>query len=88
MFAPGNYIEAALWCLIALGFGGYAVRRGGVIRKRCGQAAVLFFLFGLSDVVEVQTGAWWQPWWLLLWKAGCVIGLGLLLIDHVRRRRA
>jgi hypothetical protein len=86
VFAVGNYIEAVLWCVIALGFGVQAIRKSGAIRTRCAQAAILFLLFGLSDVVEVQTGAWWRPWWLLLWKGGCVIGLGLLLIDRVRRR--
>jgi hypothetical protein len=31
--------------------------------------------FGLSDLVESQTGAWWTPWWLFAWKALCVLGL-------------
>lgn len=29
---------------------------------------ILFVAFGSSDVVEVYTGAWWEPWWLLTWK--------------------
>jgi len=43
-------------------------------------AAVSFILFGLTDFVEMRTGAWWHPWWLLAWKGGCVaVMVGLLL---------
>ena len=40
-------------------------------------------------IVEANTGnEWWHPWWLVLWKAGCVcILLFLLLTTWVRRRR-
>ena len=44
-----------------------------------GTAAATLTLFGLSDIVEIQTGAWWQPWWLLVWKGACISGLVLLL---------
>jgi hypothetical protein len=36
----------------------------------------LFVLFGSSDVVEAQTGAWWRPLWLLAWKGVCLGSLG------------
>ena len=35
-------------------------------------SAVTLVLFGLSDVVELQTGAWWKPWWLAVWKGLCI----------------
>jgi uncharacterized membrane protein HdeD (DUF308 family) len=41
--------------------------------------AVILILFGISDFVEMATGAWWRPWWLLVWKALCVL-IGLILI--------
>lgn len=44
-------------------------------RQRGLLAAITLILFGLSDAVELQTGAWWKPWWLLLWKATCVVVL-------------
>lgn len=84
-FAIANYVEAAVWGLIACAFAVAAVRRPAV-RARCALAAVTFALFGLSDVVEVRTGAWWRPWWLLAWNGACVAVLGVLLIDHLRRR--
>jgi hypothetical protein len=33
-----------------------------------------FVVFGASDVIEAQTGAWWHPWWLFVMKALCVLG--------------
>jgi hypothetical protein len=86
-FQIGNYAEAGLWVLIAAGFSVFAVRRRGLIRRRCLLATTAFLLFGLSDVVEVQAGAWWRPWWLLCWKAGCVVAMSWLLWDHLRQRR-
>ncbi len=86
MFETINYLEAALWCIIGLGFlfvAGVKPR----IRARCVVLGVVFVAFGASDIVEVQTGAWWRPWWLLLWKGACVGILGGQLIQYVRRRR-
>jgi hypothetical protein len=51
------------------------LRAGNVPRGRGYFVAATFVLFGLSDVVELQTGAWWRPWWLLVWKAACIIVL-------------
>ncbi|MCB1230017.1 MAG: hypothetical protein KDN19_07120 [Verrucomicrobiae bacterium] len=50
-------------------------------------AAVAFLAFGASDLVEIQTGAWWKPWWLLLWKAACIVGLFALWLHFRRIRR-
>ena len=86
-FATANYIESALWGLIALVFAVAATRRAGQVRLRCTLASVSFLLFGLSDVVEVATGAWWRPWWLLVWKGACVSSLLGLLVSHVRDKR-
>jgi hypothetical protein len=57
------------------------------VRVRCLVAAVTLVLFGISDVVEVETGAWYRPWWLLVWKGVCVMVLGYLLITYIREKR-
>lgn len=49
-------------------------------------SAVTLVLFGLSDVVELQTGAWWRPWWLLAGKAGCIAILVTCAAIHFRGR--
>ena len=86
-FDTANYLEAALWGVIALVFAAYAARRRGRARRRCAVAAVTFLLFGLSDVVEVEKGAWWRPWWLLAWKGICVLSMILLLVAHALSKR-
>jgi hypothetical protein len=85
-FAIANYFEAALWFTIGAAFLLHA------ILKRCGRqsalAATTFILFGFSDVTEAHTGAWWRPWWLLVWKGACLgIFLALLLRYATARRK-
>lgn len=44
--------------------------------------------FGVSDIIELQTGAWWRPWWLLLLKAACLLSFaqtGYYLWWHQKR---
>jgi hypothetical protein len=87
LFRTSNYIEAGLWIVIGMGFAMAAQGKSGLLRRRCWIAAVTFVLFGLSDLVEVRTGAWYRPWWLLMWKGACVMVLAWLLITYVREKR-
>ena len=48
---------------------------------------IAFVLFGISDFVEMHTGAWWRPWWLLVWKGLCLLALLFLLTLRHRRLR-
>ena len=57
-------------------------------RRRGLLAAGTLVLFGLSDIVELQTGAWWHPWWLLAWKAACIAILVTCAVIHLRGRTA
>lgn len=69
----GNQIEAGLWFIIALVFAWKGVKSPHPDRRRLSWVlAVAFALFGLSDLIESTTGAWWRPWWLFVLKAGCV----------------
>lgn len=85
-FLNSNYLEAILWLVIAAGFAVAALLGKSGIPGRLCIAAISFAAFGVSDVVEVQTGAWWRPWWLFAWKAACVACFLVLYIDYVRRR--
>ncbi|HEV8293558.1 MAG TPA: hypothetical protein VGP94_16600 [Tepidisphaeraceae bacterium] len=92
-FQISNYIEAGLWICIGLGFAIVAIRRKGVAytgsgRAQCRAAALHFILFGISDIVEAHTGAWYKPTWLLVWKSACVVGLTTLLLIYFWKRRA
>lgn len=76
-----NEAEAGLWFVIAFVL---------ALRLRMGRPwrwllPLAFAVFGVSDLIEVQTGAWWDPWWLLVMKAACV--LVFLLAFRERRRQ-
>ena len=91
-FQISNYIEASLWSSIGIGFAIAAFRRKGVAytgsgRRQCRLAALHFILFGISDVVEAHTGAWYRPIWLLLWKSACVVGLTTLYLLYFWQHR-
>lgn len=83
MFETANYLEAVVWWVM-----GVVVLAAGIRRREhlwAGVVAALTLVaFGFSDVVEVGTGAWWRPWWLLVWKVVCV---GVLLVLLVRQAR-
>jgi hypothetical protein len=69
-----NGLEIVLWLSAALACVWLALNRAQR-RKHAWVANALFALFALSDVIELHTGAWWRPWWLLAWKGGCLGGL-------------
>lgn len=81
LFIYANYAEAGLWVVI-----GIVVAIFGRSRFRYALFAFLV-LFGFSDVVEVQTGAWYRPWWLFAWKACCVLAIASLGYLEVKSRR-
>ena len=86
IFVAGNYVEAGVWIVIGLICGVLAGLKTGVVRQRLLCSIPVFIAFGVSDIVEVQTGAWWRPWWLFVWKGSCVLGMVVLLVDYFQRR--
>lgn len=67
-----NYCEAGFWWIFAIVFFVRAIRGEQRWRRDQFILALAFAAFGLSDWIEVGTGAWWKPWWLLVLKAVCV----------------
>ena len=58
-----NSVEAIWWMLVGV-FVFVKAQSAVPSRRRLGVAsAVWFVLFGVSDVAEVLTGAWWRPLW-------------------------
>ena len=78
-----NAVEAVWWICVA------AVLIAAVPGPRRTRAtlAVLFFLFGCSDLVEMWSGAWWRPWWLAAWKIACGVAIAVLVLRLVRQAR-
>ena len=85
MVETGNLIEGILWSTIALGFAAALFKPGWRNAKIV--AAVNFAALGISDFIEMQTGAWWRPWWLLAWKAACVAVMATQLVLYLRHKR-
>ena len=82
----GNAVEACVWFILAavVFVAGY---RHVDIRRIAWTASGALTLFGLSDIVEIQTGAWWRPWWLLVWKGACVVAFVMLLWVWYKRKQ-
>ncbi|MEZ6083758.1 MAG: hypothetical protein R3E58_07400 [Phycisphaerae bacterium] len=80
-FKTANFVEAGIWISIGIAFACFALTKSP-FHKRAFAAAIVFVLFGVSDVVETQTGAWWRPWWLLCWKGLCILSMLMLYVRH------
>ncbi len=81
-----NLLEGLLWLAIAAGLTWRLCRdRSNADLKVV--AALLFLTFGLSDFVEIQTGGWYKPWWLLAWKASNLVGFVIVYAMYRRRSR-
>ncbi len=87
MFRIANYVESGVWVLVAIGIVWWGFRRANWRRRPVICAAIVLVAFGGSDIVEADTGAWWRPWWLLLWKSLCIL-LFLVAILRARKRQS
>jgi hypothetical protein len=83
-----NFAEATLWIVISIVLFVKRLKSEPAEAKLQLIAAIAFLLFGFSDLVETQTGAWWRPWWLFVWKACCVIVLVGTLVAHLRAKKS
>ena len=68
-----NWLEVFLWPVLGLACVIGAKVKTGRVSAAIRVLAVAFLLFGLSDYIELGTGAWWKPAWLLLMKAACIV---------------
>ena len=82
----GNAIEALVWWVLGVCMLMAALARP-IERNQCLLTAIALVLFGCSDIVEISTGAWWRPWWLLTWKGACVLILCRQWNAHRRRSK-
>ncbi|QDT35815.1 hypothetical protein [Stratiformator vulcanicus] len=81
-----NLIETVWWC--GLGLATLLLeRRSSVSLVVRYSLAVTLFVFGLSDLVEISTGAWWKPWPLAVLKFACGSGISLLALAWWRQTR-
>jgi hypothetical protein len=84
----GNLLEAVLWFSVAIALLAAAWRGPASRRKILMILSVAFAVFGISDLIEIRTGAWWQPPWLLAIKGACVAVFALCFWQYLRSRGA
>lgn len=79
----------AVWWFLTAAFVAIYWRHWRGLTPRLRDALVVFLIaFGISDLIEIRTGAWWMPVSLLVFKGVCLIGLiGCGAILLWRRRR-
>lgn len=81
-----NILEAALWFAISAVL--FCKWRRLSRPKRFGlDLPIAFFCFGISDLIEAKTLAWWEPWWLLVLKTLCVLVFLRYAIGYARLNR-
>lgn len=84
VFRRFNRAEGIFWIVLGLGFFVVMARRRQNLDLMTA-AGLLFVAFGLSDFVEIQTGGWYKPWWLLAWKAANLAGFLVVYLSFRRR---
>lgn len=85
-FVVFNICEGILWVTVAAGVMIVLCRK----RRNADLMlvlAVLFATFGVSDWVEITTGGWYKPWWMLAWKASNLAGFAATFLALRRRDR-
>lgn len=89
MAATFNFYEAMLWFSIAFILIASALlnKSKKPYKNNLIIASLLFIAFGISDLIEMQTGAWWKPIGLLALKSGCILGFLFCLIRYYKIRR-
>jgi hypothetical protein len=81
-----NACEASLWLTFAVIVVVRFRRAEAGWRRTACVMAFFFVLFGVSDLIEIETGAWWRPPSLLIFKGVCVIGLTWCSLVLVRAK--
>ena len=84
-----NQLESLLWFGIALILIGQAFFNKHVspYKMLMIQSAIAFILFGISDLIESQTGAWWKPWPLLIFKGACLISIAYFFTCYLKIKK-
>ena len=81
-----NYCEAVFWVFVSLVVLIAAVKASRQVKRIAYVAVPTLFLFGVSDIIEVYTGAWWRPFRLLIWKSLCIAILLICVFFYWRQK--
>ncbi|MFC1678830.1 hypothetical protein ACFL2T_01230 [Elusimicrobiota bacterium] len=82
-----NLCEGILWSVLGAILLWRSRKLDHPMHRLGGIGAITLFIFGVTDFIEVRTGAWWSPWWLLALKVLCVVILLWVGLSYRRARR-
>ena len=82
-----NGLEAVLWSVLAVVIAVRFRKSDAGLRRLSWTTAALLVAFAVSDVIEMQTGAWWRPVGLLVLKGVCLAGLTGCFVAMILRVR-
>lgn len=83
-----NWGEVVLWPTFGVACLVYALKKGSGADRILWILAPTFVLFGVSDFIELRTGAWWRPLGLLLLKAACIAVFLTAAFRHYRKSQS
>ncbi|RJQ36864.1 hypothetical protein C4552_03175 [Candidatus Parcubacteria bacterium] len=85
-FTRFNFIEGSVWIV----FSAISWIASDLVPKHYRRfawiAALTFVLFGISDLLEIRTGAFFLTPWLFALKIICVATLAALVVWYIRLR--
>lgn len=81
-----NFIEAWYWIAVAALLASGSFIGKAEFRQLYRAAFISIVLFGCSDFVEMKTGSWYKPWWLLVWKGMCILAFVFIFLWYRRIR--
>lgn len=78
-----NLLEAIFWFTLSLFcffLWSFKKKSNSVQKKYPLLLSLIIFIFGITDLIEIKSGAWWRPIWLLLLKSICLIGIIVVFV--------
>ena len=85
-FKTFNFIEGIYWLFLGI----FTLTLSKIIPRKYKKLALftslILILFGITDFIEINTGAYWIPRWLLVWNMFCISGLILSLAWYIKLR--
>jgi hypothetical protein len=79
-----NWGEVFLWSTLGVGVMGYAFRKSRTVDRDSLVLGIALCLFGCTDIIELHTGAWWNPPALLVFNSVCVVMIVSILWTKTR----
>ena len=77
-----NFAEIVLWFGIGISFSIYALRKACRRKVHAAAAGITLLVFSITDIIELFTGSWWEPAWLLVLNMICVFCLIIIFLTY------